>query len=104
MLIGMTEGTLNPLTVESFSTNIRASSIAFCWNFSSVTFGSVAPIVSIWLIEKSESVFAVTYYLITVCIVTVITMLAHIRGKGKWSFVCRSHSEALRDFIGLMLL
>lgn len=87
MLIGMTEGTLNPLTAESFPTNIRASSIAFCWNFSSVTFGSVAPIVSMWLIEKPGSVFAVAYYLMTVCIVTVITMLAHIRSKDKFGKV-----------------
>ena len=87
MLIGMTEGTLNPLTAESFPTNIRASSIAFCWNFSSVTFGSVAPIVSMWLIEKSGSVFAVAYYLMTVCIVTVITMLTHIRSKDKFEKV-----------------
>lgn len=83
MLIGMTEGTLNPLTAESFPTNIRASSIAFCWNFSSVTFGSVAPIISMWLIEKSGSVFAVAYYLITVCTITVLTVVALIKSKKR---------------------
>ncbi len=66
MLIGMTEGTLNPLTAESFPTNIRASGVTFCWNVSSVTFGSVAPIISMWFTEKMRSVFAVAYYLITV--------------------------------------
>ena len=75
MLIGMTEGTLNPLTAESFPTNIRASGVTFCWNVSSVTFGSVAPIISMWLIKKTGSVFAVAYYLITVCTITVITII-----------------------------
>ncbi|MBQ7674740.1 MAG: MFS transporter [Alphaproteobacteria bacterium] len=74
MLIGMTEGTLNPLTAESFPTNIRATSIAFCWNFSSVIFGSVAPIISMWLIENFGSVYIIAYYLITVCAITVSTV------------------------------
>lgn len=76
MLIGMTEGTLNPLTAESFPTNIRASGVTFCWNVSSVTFGSIAPILSMWLIEKTGTVFAVAYYLITVCVITVMTMIS----------------------------
>ena len=82
MLIGMTEGTLNPVTAESFPTNVRASSIAFCWNLSSVTFGSVAPIISMWLIEKSGTVLAVAYYLIAVCAITVLTVITLIRSKG----------------------
>ena len=45
-LIGMTEGTLNPLVASSFPTNIRATSVAFCWNFTSVAFGGV-PLISL---------------------------------------------------------
>ena len=78
MLIGMTEGTLNPLTAESFPTNIRATSIAFCWNFSSVIFGSVAPIISMWLIENFGSVYIIAYYLMTVCAITVSTVTCMI--------------------------
>jgi MFS transporter, MHS family, proline/betaine transporter len=72
-LIGMTEGTLNPLTAESFPTNIRATSVAFCWNFTSVVFGGVAPIASMWLIEHFGGVEIVAYYLMAACIVTIIT-------------------------------
>ena len=81
MFIGMTEGTLNPLTAESFPTNIRATSITFCWNFSSVAFGSVAPIISMWLIEKSGSVSVIAYYLVTICTVTIFTTLLMISKK-----------------------
>lgn len=71
-LIGMTEGTLNPLTAESFPTNIRATSVAFCWNFTSVAFGGVAPIIAMWLIENFGSVDLVAYYLMTACTVTIV--------------------------------
>ena len=70
-LIGMTEGTLNPLVAESFPTNIRATSVAFCWNFTSVAFGGVAPIASMWLIENAGGIDAVAYYLMAVCSVTI---------------------------------
>lgn len=75
VLIGMTEGTLNPLVAESFPTNIRATSVAFCWNFTSVAFGGVAPIASMWLIENAGGVDAVAYYLMAVCSVTIIGVI-----------------------------
>ena len=75
VLIGMTEGTLNPLVAESFPTNIRATSVAFCWNFTSVAFGGVAPIASMWLIENAGGVDSVAYYLMAVCSVTIIGVI-----------------------------
>lgn len=75
VLIGMTEGTLNPLTAESFPTNIRATSVAFCWNFTSVAFGGSAPIIAMWFIENFGSVDVVAYYLMTACSITIITTL-----------------------------
>lgn len=69
--IGMTEGTLNPIVAETFPTNIRATSIAFCWNFTSIAFGGVAPIVSMWLIQNAGGVTAVAYYLMCACAVTI---------------------------------
>jgi MHS family proline/betaine transporter-like MFS transporter len=78
-LIGMTEGTLNPLTAESFPTNIRATSVAFCWNFTSVAFGGIAPIMAMWLIEKFGSVDVVAYYLMSACTVTIIITLYVLR-------------------------
>lgn len=74
-LIGMTESTLNPLTAESFPTNIRATSVAFCWNFTAVAFGGIAPIIAMWLIENCGSVDAVAYYLMTACSITMVVTL-----------------------------
>lgn len=79
MLIGMTEGTLNPLVAGSFPTNIRATSVAFCWNFTAVAFGGVAPIVSMWLIENAGGVTAVAYYLMGVCGVSMLSVLWSLR-------------------------
>lgn len=79
MLIGMTEGTLNPLVAESFPTNIRATSVAFCWNFTSVAFGGLAPILSMWLIDHGGGVHMVAYYLMTMCALTVTITLWGMR-------------------------
>ena len=70
-LIGMTEGTLNPLVAESFPTNIRATSVAFSWNFTAIAFGGLAPIISMWLIENLGGVEMVAYYLMSACIITI---------------------------------
>jgi MHS family proline/betaine transporter-like MFS transporter len=82
-LIGMTEGTLNPLTASSFPTHIRATSVAFCWNFTSIAFGGVAPIISMWLIDKVGDVEAVAYYFMTVCAITITTLLYMVYGRKK---------------------
>jgi MHS family proline/betaine transporter-like MFS transporter len=78
-LIGMTEGTLNPLAAESFPTNIRATSVAFCWNFTSVLFGGVAPIIAMWLINNFGEVDVVAYYLMVACTITIIITLYTLR-------------------------
>ncbi|MGE3319056.1 MAG: MFS transporter [Candidatus Berkiella sp.] len=74
-LIGLTEGTLNPLVAGSFPTNIRATSVAFCWNFTAVAFGGVAPIISMWLIENAGGVNAVAYYLMLMCAISMIVIV-----------------------------
>lgn len=83
MLIGMTEGTLNPLTAESFPTNIRATAVAFCWNFTSVAFGGVAPIISMWLVEHVGGVEVVSYYLMTACAITLLATLFSLKRRKK---------------------
>lgn len=75
VLIGMTEGTLNPLVAGSFPINIRATSVAFCWNFTSVSFGGVAPIISMWLIENAGGIDTIAYYLMSVCVVSMVGVL-----------------------------
>ncbi len=74
MLIGMTEGTLNPLVAESFPTQIRATSVAFCWNFTSVAFGAASPMVAMFLIKNAGGVETIAYYLMGVCMVSVMGM------------------------------
>lgn len=73
--IGMTEGTLNPIVAETFPTNIRATSVAFCWNFTSIAFGGVAPIISMWLIKNAGGVSAVAYYMMGACSITIVSVL-----------------------------
>lgn len=75
MLIGITEGTLNPLVAESFPTRIRATSVAFCWNFTSVAFGAVSPLIAMWLIHNTVGIDAVAYYLAGVALISAASVL-----------------------------
>lgn len=82
--IGMTEGTLNPIVAETFPTNIRATSVAFCWNFTAIAFGGIAPILSMWLIQNAGGVSAVAYYLMGACLVTIgSTLYVLFKFKGQ---------------------
>lgn len=81
--IGMTEGTLNPIVTETFPTNIRATSTAFCWNFTAIAFGGVAPIISMWLIQNAGGVSAVAYYLMAACLVTIGSTLYYLLSQRK---------------------
>jgi MHS family proline/betaine transporter-like MFS transporter len=84
VLIGMTEGTLNPVVAETFPTQIRATSVAFCWNCTAILFGGVAPVLSMWLIQKSGGVNIVAYYLMAACTVTILSITsALISGNRK---------------------
>jgi MHS family proline/betaine transporter-like MFS transporter len=75
--MGMTEGTLNSVVAESFPTNIRATGVAFCWNFTSVSFGSIAPIISLWIMEKTQNINIVGYYLMAMCAATLLVTSFH---------------------------
>lgn len=79
--IGMTEGILNSVVADSFPTHIRATAVAFCWNFTSVAFGGIAPIVSMWLIQATGSVHVIAYYLMGACCITFIGTLYLLRQK-----------------------
>jgi MHS family proline/betaine transporter-like MFS transporter len=74
-LIGIAEGTLNPLVAESFPTNIRTTSVSFCWNFTAIMFGGTAPLISIWLIEKTGTVDILAYYLMGVAAVSRVSLM-----------------------------
>jgi len=81
-LIGMTEGTLNPLVASSFPINIRATSVAFCWNFTAVAFGGMAPMIAMWLNEKYGGIEAIAYYLMSVCVISLCALCYIIWGQG----------------------
>jgi MHS family proline/betaine transporter-like MFS transporter len=74
-LIGATEGTLNPLVAQNFPTQIRATSVAFCWNATSVAFGSVSPIIAMLLIENAGGIDSIAFYLIGVCFISITGVL-----------------------------
>lgn len=78
VLIGMTEGTLNPVVAESFPVHIRATSVAFCWNFTAIFFGGIAPIISMWLIDKTANPMSVGYYLMAVSGISIIGTVSMI--------------------------
>jgi K+-transporting ATPase A subunit len=59
--------------------------VAFCWNFTAVAFGGVAPIASMWLIENMGGVDTVAYYLMTVCAVTVLVTILTLKKQPKSS-------------------
>ncbi len=84
-LIGMTEGTLNPLVASSFPINIRATSVAFCWNFTAVAFGGMAPMIAMWLNEKYGGVLIIAYYLMAVCVISLLSLSYIIWGSAKLS-------------------
>jgi MHS family proline/betaine transporter-like MFS transporter len=86
-LIGMTEGTLNPVVAESFPANIRATSVAFCWNFTSVAFGGTAPIIAMWLIENTGGVSTVAYYMMAMCFVTIVGVIYNLTHSAKISAI-----------------
>lgn len=89
MLIGMTEGTLNPLAAETFPVNIRATAIAFCWNFTAIIFGGSAPIISMWLIQKTGNVYSIAYYMMFACVVSTVGVLVMIVRKRRVAQVNR---------------
>jgi MHS family proline/betaine transporter-like MFS transporter len=85
------ECTLNSFTSGSFPTKIRATAVAFCWNFTAVAFGGSAPIISMWLIQNAGgSVDMVGYYLMGVCFVTITGIVASIALDARVSGVARN--------------
>ena len=80
----MTESTLNPIVAESFPTNVRATSVSFCWNSTAIVFGGSAPIVAMWLIERFNNIDSVAYYLMAACLVTItVTSYVLLRGSRR---------------------
>ncbi len=82
-LIGITEGTLNPVVAETFPTQIRATSVSFCWNFTAIIFGGTAPMISMWLIKQTDSASSVAYYLMAMCVLSMISLIYVLSGEKR---------------------
>lgn len=81
-IMALNEGTLNPLVAESFPANIRATSVAFCWNLSSVIFGGSAPIIAMKILDTDLGPHGIAYFLMIFCIITItITSLSLFKGS-----------------------
>jgi MHS family proline/betaine transporter-like MFS transporter len=80
-LMGMTV-VLSPLTSEAFPTHIRTTGVAFSCNFTAVVFGGVSPVIAMHIIDYWGDVSAVAYYLITVCLITVVVTASYFFKLG----------------------
>ena len=74
-LIGMLEGLLNSLVVQEFPVYIRATGVSFCWNFTAVAFGATSPLLMIWMIKNVAGVQSISWCLITVCTISLVSFL-----------------------------
>lgn len=82
-IMALNEGSLNPLVAESFPTNIRTTSVAFCWNFTSVAFGGGSPIIAMHLLDTDLGPHGIAYFLMAACTITIVITLISIRAKNK---------------------
>ena len=82
IFIGMTVA-LGPLTSESFPISIRTTGVAFSCNFTAVVFGGTSPVMTIYLINRYNSVTAVAYYLMATCIVTMVVTISYFISWGR---------------------
>jgi uncharacterized membrane protein len=57
--------------------------VAFCWNFTSVAFGGISPMIAMWLNDKFGGIEAVAFYLMSVCFVSIISLLYMISRMPK---------------------
>lgn len=85
VFIGITEGILNPIVAESFPVPIRATSVAFCWNMTSILFGGTAPIIAVWLIGHAGGVKAVAWYMIITCMITLVVVGKMLRRNKEYA-------------------
>jgi MHS family proline/betaine transporter-like MFS transporter len=85
--VGITQGILSPYVSSSFPSNIRATSVSCCYNFSSALFGGLAPVLSMWLVREYGSADYVGYFLMTMCSISMLSMLYMI-------FVLKNYDDA----------
>jgi MHS family proline/betaine transporter-like MFS transporter len=76
------QGTMSATMVEMFPTRTRFSAIAIGYNISLALFGGTAPLISTWLIDKTNhNILAPAYYLMAMALVSFIAAI-FVHNKG----------------------
>ena len=83
ILMSGIQGTISATMVEMFPTKTRFSGIAVGYNVSMAVFGGTAPLISTWLIDKTNhDVTTPAYYLMAMALVSFAAALFVRSGKG----------------------
>jgi metabolite-proton symporter len=82
LLHGAMYGPQAAFIAELFPTRIRYSGASIAYQLTSIVAGSLAPIISLWLYQKTHSALPVALYLAAACIISGITALLARETKG----------------------
>jgi MHS family proline/betaine transporter-like MFS transporter len=74
-------GPLPALMSEMFPTNLRSTGLSVSYNLGVTLFGGFAPLILAWLVERTGSLFAPSYYYMAVGVVSLAGLLV-VRSKG----------------------
>jgi MFS transporter, MHS family, proline/betaine transporter len=72
IILALYFGPLPALLAEMFPTNIRSTGMSVSYNIGVTVFGGFAPLILTWLIARTGSLVAPSYYYIVVAIVSLI--------------------------------
>lgn len=85
ILVGAISGSIPATLAELFPTQIRYSGIAVAYNLGFAIFSGLAPMLCIFLIEKTHTLYAPAYYLAALsAIVLVLTVIFARRNRLAW--------------------
>jgi MHS family proline/betaine transporter-like MFS transporter len=74
-------GPLPALMSDMFPTSLRSTGLSVSYNLGVTLFGGFAPLILAWLVERTGSLFAPSYYYMAVAVVSLIGLLI-VRAKG----------------------
>lgn len=69
-VLALNDGVLPSFLSEQFPTHVRLSGFALTFNTANAVFGGIAPMIAIWLIDKTDNQLAPAYYLVAAAIIT----------------------------------
>ena len=74
-------GPLPALMSDMFPTSLRSTGLSVSYNVGVTAFGGFAPLILAWLVERTGSLFAPSYYYMAVAVVSLAGLLV-IRAKA----------------------